>query len=192
MQAFAAVWVILLLGACAATPSVERAGPAAMASPVAVDIDEGTTSIEQRSRRRARPGEIVFYRLHPNWRKVDRLCGARDRSYVVRHVNVGSELPEALSHALRALFHRHWGVPRSTIGDVIVRDSRAIVDIQARDELGWASTSCGSVSFKGSLLRTVFRFESIDSVRFLLDGTCRSFGEWLQSGRCETFDRTSI
>ena len=178
--------VCLLFLSC--TPGEETARPAPPSGNPVVDPSPRPGSEERPRRQDPRPGEVVFYRLHPDERKVDRYCGAHDRSYVVETVNVGRD-QAVLTQALRALFHRYWKVPGAVVESVSLSEGQATVGIRFHRLLGWASTSCGSVSFLGSILRTSFQFPSVESVRLELDGSCRNFGKWMQSGRCTIFTR---
>ena len=48
-----------------------------------------------------------------------------------------------------------------------------------------ASTSCGSEALLAMLNSTVFQFSDVDRVRYLIDGSCDAFANWLQR---ECFD----
>jgi len=76
---------------------------------------------------------------------------------------------------------------------VTIVDGTAIVDLDARltQVANGASTSFGSPLFLGQLTRTVLQFPTVEAVEYRLDGSCQAFGEWLQSGVCETFPRAN-
>lgn len=134
-------------------------------------------------------GTTAFYRLNPNRRKVDSYCGARDWSYVTRRVRMppGSEL--FLTHAVRGFLGRVWDRPARQIESVEVTDGLATINFRSMNGLGIAGTTCGGVGFFGSLQRTVFQFPTVDRLRYELAGSCRAFGNWSQSGRCDVVTR---
>lgn len=133
--------------------------------------------------------EVVYYGFRRN---VDTYCGAYDRSYVARPVDVPEGEGSVLTHALRALFAEEWDVPPSRVEKVEILNGRAIIYLTSMDGLGFAGTSCGSIGFQGAVLRTAFQFDSIESVEIWLDGSCRAFGEFIQSARCDTFTRDTL
>lgn len=137
------------------------------------------------------PGEVVYYRLHPDFKKVDKYCGAFDRSYVVEPVEIPPGEQAVLTRALEALFREYWELD-DAVRSVRVDESRAVVDLRSSDGLGFASTSCGGVGFLGSLMRTVFQFDSVDHAQVRLEGSCARLGKLLQYGRCLTFTRDDI
>lgn len=147
---------------------------------------------EVSARTQPSPGEVVFYRLHPDPDKVDRYCGAFDRSYIVRHVEVPQGARNVLTRAVRALFVRYFRRPGSQVEKVVLEQGRATIDLRSTRGIESASTSCGGVGFMGALLRTVFQFDSVDALRVTLQGSCQRFGEFMQAGRCQTFTRSDI
>lgn len=134
---------------------------------------------------------MVFYRLHPDPHKIDDYCGNEDRSYVVRHVAARGDR-RALGRAVKALFRRYWEIPSSRLDEVSVENGLATISLSSMRDLDFAGTSCGGVGFLGSISRTAFQFESIEALQVHLRGNCRSFGEYMQSARCETFTRRDI
>ena len=137
------------------------------------------------------PGEIVYYTTHPDHEKVDKYCGAHDRSYVVKHVDVSSDDPDALRKALEALFRDEWEAGEE-VQAVMVDEGRATLNLRTARGFGFASTTCGGVSFLGSVLRTIFQFESIDEAQITLGGSCKRFGDFMQSLKCMTFTRSDL
>lgn len=150
-----------------------------------------TSSPTEIPRAKSDPGEIVYYTTHPEPEKVDKFCGAHDRSYVVKPVDVPEGDLGVLKRALTALFREQWGAAEE-IGPVTVDQGRAIVDLRSTDGIGFASTICGGVAFLGSVLRTIFQFGSIDEAQIRLKGSCRRFGEFMQSLMCDTFTRDDL
>ncbi|MCP5032047.1 MAG: GerMN domain-containing protein [Actinomycetia bacterium] len=68
-------------------------------------------------------------------------------------------------------------------------DGLLIVDfIDLRPLIPNASTSCGSEGLLAQLDSTVFQFDEVDRVRYLLEGSCDDFGNWLQRD-CFEVDR---
>jgi hypothetical protein len=83
----------------------------------------------------------VYFRTHPNRSRVDRYCGAFDRSYVAEQVTIPEGEERVLTLALRSLFHDFWSVERSRVSDVNIVDGRAVIDFASWDDFGFASTS---------------------------------------------------
>ena len=189
MKLAAASLSLVLLVACSAAKEEAATPPPSAPSSDAALTDEGDRA---RARHRSKPRDekVVYYRLHPQEKKVDRYCGALDRSYVVSHVDVGSDRG-VLRRALQALFAEYWGASR-TLGDVSIDQGRAVVDLRSTEQVQFASTSCGGVGFLGSMLRTVFQFDHIEQAQLRLRGSCRDFGEFMQSGVCRAFEREDI
>jgi hypothetical protein len=52
-----------------------------------------------------------------------------------------------------------------------------------------ASTSCGSMSLLSQLNTTAFQFEEVERVRYLIEGSCEAFSNWLQR-ECMEYSRT--
>ncbi len=66
------------------------------------------------------------------------------------------------------------------------RDGLLLVDVaDLRSLMPNVSTSCGSEALLAQLRATAFQFPSVDRVRYLLDGSCDDFANWLQR---ECFD----
>jgi hypothetical protein len=114
------------------------------------------------------------------------------------------EGPGVLRAAMEALLQGPTGTERSrgftsffseeTEGlllGVTVRDGLAVVDFPDAllDHIGGASTSAGSREFLASLNATVFQFDQVERVEYRIDGRCEAFGEFIQAGRCEVFER---
>ncbi len=138
------------------------------------------------------PAGVVYYRLHPDPKKVDRHCGAYDRSYIERRVQVPETERAVLKRALQDLFHEVWLTPRSRIRAVDLAEGHVVIDLSSLGELEFATTSCGGVEFAGSIMRTVFQFESIHSFEIRLQGSCRRLGELMQSERCRVYTRDDL
>ena len=96
-----------------------------------------------------------------------------------------------MGQALKALFRDQWAAAEE-VATVARNEGLAIVDLRSTIGFGFASTSCGGVSFLGSVLRTIFQFESIEEAQIWLDGSCEKFGEFIQSLECTTFTRDNI
>ena len=68
---------------------------------------------------------------------------------------------------------------------VTLTDGRAIVDLRdLRTVIPGASSSAGSALLLSQLDATVFRFPTVSSVEYRIDGSCTAFTEWLQLGGC--------
>ncbi len=187
-----AACLVFLLPACFSDPPhSETAAPRRTEPTPSIQPRRSDSAISGSFRRQPRPGEVVYYRLHPDWRKIDKDCGARDRSYVVRHVDVPPGHMAPLTTAVRALFN-HWGGRASQIEEVSLSDGRATISLASVNGLGFASTSCGSVGFTGSLLRTVFQFDTVKSLQVHLAGSCKDFGDFMQAVRCQTYTRHHV
>jgi hypothetical protein len=69
---------------------------------------------------------------------------------------------------------------------VTLADGHAVVDLaDLRPVIPNASTSAGSALLLHQLDSTVFRFPSVETVEYRLEGSCERFSEWLQLGGCE-------
>lgn len=69
--------------------------------------------------------------------------------------------------------------------NVTIADGHAVVDLaDLRPVIPNASTSAGSALLLDQLDSTVFRFRSVESVEYRIDGSCEAFNEWLQFGGC--------
>lgn len=58
-----------------------------------------------------------------------------------------------------------------------------------RELIANASTSCGSMSLLSQLNTTAFQFEEVERVRYLIEGSCDAFSNWLQR-ECAEYTRT--
>jgi len=58
-----------------------------------------------------------------------------------------------------------------------------------REVIANASTSCGSMSLLSQLNTTAFQFEEVERVRYLIEGSCDAFSNWLQR-ECMEYTRT--
>jgi hypothetical protein len=58
-----------------------------------------------------------------------------------------------------------------------------------RELIANASTSCGSMSLLSQLNATAFQFEEVERVRYLIEGSCDAFSNWLQR-ECMEYTRT--
>lgn len=190
MRLIALCCAALALASCSPDPPAPSGDPTI--SNVTREPEETQEQEDVSFRTEPRPGEVVFYWLHPDADKVDKYCGAFDRSYVVKHVAVPEGARNVLTRAVRALFVREFDSPGSQVERVTVEDGRAIIYLGSMEGIESADTSCGGVGFMGSLLRTVFQFDSVDSVRVTLRGSCQRFGEFMQADKCQTFTRSDI
>lgn len=57
-----------------------------------------------------------------------------------------------------------------------------------REVIANASTSCGSMSLLSQLNTTAFQFEEVERVRYLIEGSCDAFSNWLQR-ECTEYTR---
>lgn len=76
-----------------------------------------------------------------------------------------------LRRALKALFGEQWTAAEE-VEAVTVDRGRAIVNLRSTNGVDFASTSCGGVVFRGSVLGTIFQFESIEEAQIRLEGRC--------------------
>lgn len=82
--------------------------------------------------------------------------------------------------------------PRA-LRDVALEGDRATIDLNGRSMSMLALGPSEATSrFLGQLTRTVFQFPQINSIRLELDGSCKAFGNAIQSLRCETIRRTEL
>lgn len=65
-----------------------------------------------------------------------------------------------------------------------IADGTAYVDLNGtlRDEIAYASTSCGSAVFGSAIRNTLLQFPTVTQVRYAFDGDPRAFVEWSQGG----------
>lgn len=69
---------------------------------------------------------------------------------------------------------------------VSLSDGHAVVDLaDLRSIIPNASTSAGSQQLLSQLDATVFRFPTVASVEYRIEGSCEAFTEWLQIGGCD-------
>ena len=52
-----------------------------------------------------------------------------------------------------------------------------------------ASTSCGAFSLRAELNATAFQFPQVDRVTYQIEGSCKTFEDWLQRGECHIYTR---
>lgn len=73
---------------------------------------------------------------------------------------------------------------------VTINDGVADVRFDPRlpEVINNASSSAGSQALIEQLNATVFQFDTVESVRYLLGDSCEAFGTWLQTGACLQFD----
>ena len=72
------------------------------------------------------------------------------------------------------------------VKSAILTDGLLTVDFtDLRPLIPNASTSCGSEALLAQLNNTAFQFDAVERTRYLLDGSCTDFGNWLQR---ECFD----
>ncbi len=78
--------------------------------------------------------------------------------------------------------------------DVMLESGTAVVDIDGQlvNDANGASTSAGSLLFRGALNRTVFQFSTVDAVEYRIDGSCEAFWEWQQVGGCPLVTRDDL
>ena len=83
---------------------------------------------------------------------------------------------------------RSWFSPATAdaLLGVSLADGHAVVDLaDIRSIIPNASTSAGSQQLLSQLDATVFRFPTVTSVEYRIDGSCETFTEWLQIGGCD-------
>lgn len=192
MRAVAALSALVILAACTPRQPEMDAGLPTPAVPTTPKPQTTQRPDRPDERTRPEPGEVVYYRLHPNWRKVDKYCGAFDRSYVVKHVHIPPGAQDVLNRAVGALLSDYYVGSAQGIARVSIEDGMAVIDLRSVRGLGIASTTCGGVSFTGSLMRTVFQFDSIDSFQIHLAGSCRDFAKFKQAAGCITVTRDDM
>jgi spore germination protein GerM len=70
---------------------------------------------------------------------------------------------------------------------VLGDDGTVVVDLgDLRAVIPNASSSAGSRMLLAELDATVFQFSAVQRVRYLLEGDCDAWGEWLQRDGCES------
>jgi hypothetical protein len=77
-----------------------------------------------------------------------------------------------------------------TVQSVTLDDGLLMVDFRDfRELIANASTSCGSMSLLSQLNATAFQFDEVERVRYLIEGSCDAFSNWLQR-ECMEYTRT--
>jgi hypothetical protein len=82
----------------------------------------------------------------------------------------------------------------ATTASVTITGGRAVVDFSPElpRDATTASTSTGSLLFRGALDRTVLQFPTVDEVEYRLGGSCEAFWEWQQVGGCPVVTRADL
>jgi hypothetical protein len=76
------------------------------------------------------------------------------------------------------------------VKSAVLTDGLLVVDFtDLRPLLPNASTSCGSEALLAQLNSTAFQFAPVERTRYLIDGSCNEFGNWLQR-ECFDTDRS--
>ena len=76
------------------------------------------------------------------------------------------------------------------VKSAVLNDGRLTVDFtDLRTLLPNASTSCGSEALLAQLNSTAFQFPQVDRTRYLIEGSCNDFANWLQR-ECFDTDRS--
>jgi len=91
------------------------------------------------------------------------------------------------SPAERAAGLQSWfsSLTEGMVQRVTLSSGRATVDFgDMRSVIPNASTSAGSRLLLSQLDATVFQFPTVTSVLYRIDGSCQTFGEWLQLDAC--------
>jgi|GEM_PF-4187597 len=77
-----------------------------------------------------------------------------------------------------------------TVQSVTLDNGLLLVDFSDfRELIANASTSCGSMSLLSQLNTTAFQFDEVERVRYLIEGSCDAFSNWLQR-ECMEYTRT--
>ncbi len=77
-----------------------------------------------------------------------------------------------------------------TVQSVTLDNGLLLVDFSDfRELIANASTSCGSMSLLSQLNTTAFQFEEVERVRYLIEGSCDVFSNWLQR-ECMEYTRS--
>jgi hypothetical protein len=82
------------------------------------------------------------------------------------------------------------GATGGLLAGVTLTDGTAVVDLAAT--VDGASTSAGSVLFRGQLDRTVLQFATVERVEYRLGGDCDAFWQWQQVGDCRLVTRDDL
>lgn len=82
----------------------------------------------------------------------------------------------------------------ATTASVTITGGRAVIDFSPElpQDATTASTSTGSMLFRGALNRTVLQFPTVDEVEYRLGGSCEAFWEWQQVGGCPIVTRADL
>ncbi|MGH9194960.1 MAG: GerMN domain-containing protein, partial [Acidimicrobiia bacterium] len=72
--------------------------------------------------------------------------------------------------------------------DLALDGDEVTIDFKGEAMFALGATTATSF-FLGQLTRTVFRFPAINSIRLELDGSCKKFGEAIQTLQCEMIRR---
>jgi spore germination protein GerM len=75
-----------------------------------------------------------------------------------------------------------------TLRDLALYGDEVTIDFKGGAMFALGATTATSF-FLGQLTRTVFRFPRVNSIRLELDGSCKEFGEAIQTLQCETIRR---
>jgi hypothetical protein len=103
-----------------------------------------------------------------------------------RELVAGPTAEEAARGADTAIFS---GETSQAIQSVTLDEGLLSVDFtDFRQVIANASTSCGSMSLLAQLNTTAFQFEEVERVRYLIDGSCDTFANWLQR-ECTEYTR---
>ena len=72
----------------------------------------------------------------------------------------------------------------------VVDDGLLTVDFgDLTSVLNNASTSCGAFELRAVLNATAFQFPEVDRVTYQIEGSCKTFEDWLQRGECYVYTR---
>jgi hypothetical protein len=82
----------------------------------------------------------------------------------------------------------------ATTATVTLAGGRAVVDFSSElpEDATTATSSTGSLLFRGALGRTVLQFPTVEEVEYRLDGSCEAFWEWQQVGGCPIVTRADL
>ena len=72
----------------------------------------------------------------------------------------------------------------------VVDDGLLTVDFgDLRSLMNNASTSCGAFELRAVLNATAFQFPEVDRVTYQIEGSCKTFEDWLQRAECHVYTR---
>ena len=82
----------------------------------------------------------------------------------------------------------------ATTATVGITGGRAVVDFSTElpRDATTATSSTGSLLFRGALDRTVLQFATVEEVEYRLGGSCEAFWEWQQVGGCPIVTRADL